>query len=204
MRSAGIVLAGGRSSRMGTSKAALEWQGSTLLARAVGVLARSVDGPVVVVGAPGQELPDVAAEVARDPVEGRGPLQGIGAGLAAVAQRADRAFVCSVDLPFLHPAFVTAVLAQLVEGVDVALPVVDGYHQPLAAAYRTALAPRIDTLLAAGQVRPAMLFAQVAVRRLGPTDLLADAALAAADPGLRSLRDVDSPEEYEAARSELQ
>src|SRR5215213_7709623 len=54
---AGIVLAGGRSSRMGTPKAALEWHGSTLLRRVVGVVARSVDGPVVVVRAPGQQLP---------------------------------------------------------------------------------------------------------------------------------------------------
>jgi molybdopterin-guanine dinucleotide biosynthesis protein A len=51
--SAGIVLAGGRSSRMGTPKPALEWHGSTLLRRTVGVIARVTDGPVVVVRAPG-------------------------------------------------------------------------------------------------------------------------------------------------------
>ena len=50
---AGIVLAGGRSSRMGTPKAALEWHGSTLLRRVVGLVGRSVDGPVIVVCAPG-------------------------------------------------------------------------------------------------------------------------------------------------------
>ncbi|MGD9530412.1 molybdenum cofactor guanylyltransferase [Pseudonocardia sp.] len=201
MRSAGIVLAGGRSKRMGAPKAALEWHGSTLLARTAGVLARSVDGPVVVVGAPDQELPDVGAEVVRDPVEGRGPLQGIGAGLAAVAGRAERAFVCSVDLPFLHPAYVRAVLRALTPGIDVALPVVGGHHQPLAAAYRTALASRIDALLTAGRMRPAMLFAEVEVRRLGRGDLLADAELAAADPRLASLDDVDSPEQYRVARA---
>ncbi|MEA2226533.1 MAG: molybdenum cofactor guanylyltransferase [Solirubrobacteraceae bacterium] len=54
---AGIVLAGGRSSRMGSPKAALEWHGSTLLRRVVGIVGRGVDGPVVVVRAPGQELP---------------------------------------------------------------------------------------------------------------------------------------------------
>ena len=54
---AGIVLAGGRSSRMGTPKAALEWHGSTLLRRTVGIVTRVTDGPVVVVRAPGQSLP---------------------------------------------------------------------------------------------------------------------------------------------------
>src|SRR6266581_6089080 len=101
---AGIVLAGGRSSRMGTPKAALEWHGSTLLRRTAGVLARMVDGPVVVVRAPGQALPALPAqvEVVEDPREGLGPLQGLAAGLAAAADRAEIAFVCSTDMPFLH------------------------------------------------------------------------------------------------------
>jgi len=47
MGSAGVVLAGGRSSRMGTPKAALEWYGSTLLRRTVAILARATGGPVV-------------------------------------------------------------------------------------------------------------------------------------------------------------
>ena len=54
---AGIVLAGGRSTRMGSPKAALEWHGSTLLRRITGIVGRAVDGPVVVVRAPGQALP---------------------------------------------------------------------------------------------------------------------------------------------------
>ena len=77
----GIVLAGGRSSRMGTPKASLEWHGSTLLRRVVGLVARAVDGPVIVVRAPGQELPELPGEVEQveDAREGRGPLQGLAA-----------------------------------------------------------------------------------------------------------------------------
>ncbi|MDF3051507.1 MAG: molybdopterin-guanine dinucleotide biosynthesis protein A-like protein [Pseudonocardia sp.] len=52
--SAGVVLVGGRSVRMGASKAALEWHGSTLLRRTVGAVARVVDGPVVIVREPGR------------------------------------------------------------------------------------------------------------------------------------------------------
>lgn len=199
---AGIVLAGGRSSRMGSSKAALEWHGSTLLRRTTALLGRVVDGPVIVVRAPGQELPELPAdvEVVADPVTGRGPLQGIATGLAAVAERADVAFVCPTDLPLLHPAFVRRVLGALTADVDVVLPVARGFPQPLAAAYRTALAPRVDALIAAGRMRPAMLFAEVAVLRLDEAALLADPELAAADPALDSLWNVNEPAEYRAAR----
>jgi len=58
-KTAGVVLAGGRSSRMGAPKAALDWHGSTLLRRTVSVVARAVTGPVLVVRAPGQPLPDL-------------------------------------------------------------------------------------------------------------------------------------------------
>ncbi|MDQ3154869.1 MAG: molybdenum cofactor guanylyltransferase, partial [Actinomycetota bacterium] len=131
MTSGGVVLAGGRSSRMGTPKAALEWHGSTLLRRTLGVLSRVVDGPVLVVRAPGQELPPLPArvDVVEDPTEGLGPLQGIAAGLTALAGRAEVAYVSSTDLPFLHPAFVRRVLCAVAPGVDVALPQARGYPQ---------------------------------------------------------------------------
>jgi len=118
---AGVVLAGGRSSRMGQPKAELEWHGSTLLRRTLGVLARSVDGPLLVVRAAGQPLPQLPAqvEIVEDPEQGLGPLQGIAAGLAALAGRAQAAFVCSTDLPFLHPAFVRRVLSALTDEFDV-------------------------------------------------------------------------------------
>ncbi|WP_219418898.1 molybdenum cofactor guanylyltransferase, partial [Pseudonocardia nigra] len=152
---AGIVLTGGRSSRMGESKAALEWHGSTLLHRSTGLLARTVDGPVVAVRAPGQPLPALPAgvEVVADPVEGLGPMQGIATGLAAVEERAPVAFVCSTDLPFLHPAYVRRVLELLDADADVVLPHAGGHRQPLAAAYRTALAPVVPALVAHGRLK---------------------------------------------------
>ncbi len=195
------MLAGGRSSRMGRPKGALEWQGTTLLRRTAAVLGRTVDGPVVVVASPAQELPDLPAgvEVVEDPVEGVGPMQGIATGLAALDGRAPAAFVCSTDLPFLHPAFVRRVLAGLGPGVDVALPFARGYRQPLAAAYRTGLAGLIATLLAEGRTRPGMLYEHCTVARLDDGDLLADPAVARLDPALDSVLNVNTPEEYAGA-----
>jgi len=191
---------------MGAPKAGLEWHGSTLLHRAAAVLARSVDGPVVVVAAPGQELPELPAGVAvvEDPVEGLGPMQGLAAGLAAVADRADAAFVCSTDLPFLHPAYVLRVLRGLTDGddrsVDVVLPVARGFRQPLAAAYRTRIAGLVADLLAQGNDRPGMIFKHCVVTQLDDAALLADPVLAKLDPELDSVVNVNTPEEFAAAR----
>jgi molybdenum cofactor guanylyltransferase len=203
--SAGIVLAGGRSSRMGTPKAALEWHGSTLLRRTAGILARVTDGPVLVVRAPGQALPDLPpqVDVVDDPREGLGPVQGLAAGLAAAAGRADVAFVCSTDLPFLHPAFVRRVLRGVGDRADVSLPVARGYPQPLAAAYRTTLAPVAERLVAEGRLRPAFLFGECAVTRLDEAALRGDPILAALDPELDSVLNINEPGEYQAARARI-
>jgi molybdopterin-guanine dinucleotide biosynthesis protein A len=210
--SAGIVLAGGRSTRMGTPKAALEWHGSTLLHRTVSIVARATSGPVVVVRAPGQALPDLprGTLVVEDPREGNGPVQGIAAGLAALAGQAEAAFISSTDLPFLHPAFIRRVVgglgrARSEDGVipDVCLPVARGYPQPLAAAYRVALADTAGRLVEEGRLRPAFLFEECVVSRLDDTALKADPALAALDPELDSLVNVNEPADYTAARARL-
>jgi molybdopterin-guanine dinucleotide biosynthesis protein A len=186
---AGIVLAGGRSSRMGTPKAWLDWHGSTLLRRACGIVARGAGGPVVVVRAPGQELPALpdGVRVVQDAREGRGPLQGILAGLQAVDS--DVAFVASVDLPFLHPRFVAAVCASVADA-DAAVPFVAGYRQPLAAAYRPALAPLIAQLVESDRMKLPHLFERCETRWLEEL------------PHPESVRNLNEPADYEAAHAE--
>lgn len=198
---AAVVLAGGRSTRMGTPKAGLEWHGSTLLRRVVGLVARGVDGPVVVVRAAGQELPPLpsSVEVCDDATEASGPLQGIASGLLALRERAEHAFVCSTDLPLLHPSFVRAV-CRAGQDVDIALPVLDGHRQPLAACYRTSLGERARALLADGRTRPAFLLEDARVRLLDAAALLSDAALARADADLRSVTGANTPEQYRELR----
>jgi molybdenum cofactor guanylyltransferase len=231
---AAVVLAGGRSLRMGSAKASLEWHGSTLLRRVTGVVARAVDGPVVVVRSPGQALPPLAAavEVRTDPAEGLGPMQGLGAGLAAVAGRADVAFVSSTDLPFLHSAFVSEVLSAFgaeARGAggsgecgaggcgagecgaggsglpddcpDVVLPVVRGFWQPLAAAYRTSLLPVVEELVRERTLRMGSLLERCGVLQLDERDLLGRPGLAAVDPDLDAVLNVNDPDAYRAARA---
>lgn len=202
-RTAGIVLAGGRSQRMGTPKAALEWHGSTLLRRAAGLVARAVDGPVVVVCARDQELPPLPAniEVVEDAREDRGPLQAIAAGLAQIGDHAEVVYVSGVDAPLLHPAFVRCVIGSLREEDEIAVPHAYGFAQSLAAAYRMSLAQRLDELIAQDHLATRELLAISRVHELHPDALLADPTLANHDPDFDSLLNLNTREDYAAARA---
>src|SRR5689334_1590078 len=100
MRTGGIVLCGGRSSRMGRPKAWLPFGGETMLQRVVRVLREVVD-PVAVVAAPGQDIPELptGVRVIRDEIEGKGPLGGLCAGLSAIAGECDAVYLSSCDVP---------------------------------------------------------------------------------------------------------
>jgi molybdopterin-guanine dinucleotide biosynthesis protein A len=158
---------------------------------------------VVVVRAPGQELPALAPaiEVVGDAREGRGPLQGLAAGLRAIGDRAAVAYVSPTDVPLLHPAFVHRVLVAFTDEVDVVLPEVGGYRQPLAAAYRLDLLGAVEELIAVDRLRPAFLFERCRVLSLGEQALLEDSALARLDPGLSSVENLNEPADYERAHA---
>ncbi|MEK6235605.1 MAG: molybdenum cofactor guanylyltransferase [Planctomycetales bacterium] len=192
----GIVVCGGKSSRMGVSKAMLPFGPERMLQRVVRVLSQEVD-PIVVVAAAGQELPDLPLEVqvVRDRREGAGPLEGIAVGLAALQDRAEAAYVSGCDVPLLSPDFVRRVI-DFARGHDVAVPKTDGYHHPLAAVYRMTVLRRAERLLAENRMRPVFLYESVDARILGAEEL------SPVDPGLQSLRNVNRPEDYLAALSE--
>lgn len=202
MRRAAVVLAGGRSDRMGRDKASLDWLGIPLVAHVAGVVGDALDhGPVVVVRSAGQALPPLPAgvEVVEDRAAGRGPLQGLRDGLDVLAGRAEVAFACGVDAPLLVPAFVHRVVDAVGADVDAAIPVVAGRRHPLLAAYRVALGPLAAVLLDEGVRELGRLAASCRARLLDERALLADPELAAADPELHSVVNVNTPEEYRRA-----
>jgi len=193
MKVGGIVLGGGASQRMGRAKAWLPFAGELMLPRVVRLLATVVQ-PVVVVAAPAQELPPLPADVvmARDEARGRGPLQGIAGGLAALAGQVDAAYVSACDVPLLRPAFARRMIELLGEHA-ICVPCVAGVAHPLAAVYRLDVLPVVRRLLAADQLRLSGLLTAVPTRRVN-VDELADV-----DPTLQSLRNLNTMAEYEAA-----
>lgn len=197
---AGILLAGGRSRRMGSDKASLAWHGSTLARRAAGLLARCSGPPVVVVCAPGQQLPPLPGwvEAVRDPEPGLGPLAGLAAGLRAVAPRASVAAVCAVDAPLAHPAVMRALLGALGESLAV-VPVGNGRPQPLFAVYRTVLGELAEQLVAGGERRATVLAERAGARLVEPFELLVVDDVAAYDPGLASFLSLDDADAYALA-----
>jgi molybdopterin-guanine dinucleotide biosynthesis protein A len=189
-----VVLAGGASARMGAAKAAIPWGDGTLLSRAVEALAPAV-GRVIVVRAPGQELPPLPAgtAVAEDARPGRGPLEGLAAGLGALLPGED-AFAMAVDMPFVGSDVATAVLAALGPDADAAVPRAGGRAQSLAAAYRAGVAATARGLLDAGDDRMTDLLAAIRVTWIDAAGLPGGAA---------ALANVNTPEELAAARQAM-
>ncbi len=189
----GIVLAGGRSRRMGRPKAMLPFGPEMLLQRIVRLLGEAV-GPIVVVAAEGQELPPLADDVRieRDRRPDRGPLEGIAVGLRALEATVGAAFVTACDTPLLRPELVRRVIG-LLAGFDAAVPWIDGRAEPLAAAYRPSVVPHAEALLSADRLRPIGLFDRVPTRRISREDL------ADVDPELESLEGMNTSAQYGAA-----
>ncbi|MBY0230092.1 MAG: molybdenum cofactor guanylyltransferase [Gemmataceae bacterium] len=188
MTLAAVVLCGGRSSRMGAPKAWLPFGGEPMLLRVLRALERC--SPRVVVAAPGQELPPLpeGVVVRRDSLEGRGPLQGLAAGLAGLE---GPAYVSSCDVPFLCQEYVER-MASLLGDDAIAVPEAGGRRHPLAAAYRAErVLPVVEGLLAEDRLRMAALFERLPTRFVREDEL--------GDAGLASLRNINTPEEHEEA-----
>ncbi|MDR3634454.1 MAG: molybdenum cofactor guanylyltransferase [Isosphaeraceae bacterium] len=192
-----VVLCGGRSQRMGRPKAWLPFGPEVLLQRVVRILGTIVDS-VVVVAAPGQDVPPLPDSVllTTDPVEARGPLQGLAAGMSRLPSSVELAYATATDVPFLESAWIGR-LVELIGDHDLALPWVGGYHHPLAALYRPAAAlPAIESLLRDDRLRPVFLVDKVGTR------VVVEDELRGVDPGFRTLRNLNTPDEYQVALRE--
>lgn len=189
----GIVLCGGKSTRMGVSKATLPFGTETMLQRVVRLLG-AVVSPVIIVAAREQPLPALpdGVSVTRDEQEARGPLEGIRAGLKALPESIDAAYITSCDVPLLVPAFVERMI-ELMGDHDIAVMEVDGFPHPLSAIYRRDALPHVESLLAADRLRPVFLFDAVRTRRVKPEEMTV------VDPELRTLRNLNTQEDYRAA-----
>ncbi len=162
-------------------------------------------------GGPGGRRAGAGPGAARDPGlgadswttrrEGRGPLEGIAAGLAELPGL--RGGLRLLDrLPFLHPAFVASLLRALDDGHDAVLPHVHGHPQPLSAVYRPSLLPAVEELSRADGGSPRL------PPRARPHDRARRASTAGrrggrcGGPGLRSLVSLNDLDAYGAARAE--
>ncbi len=188
-----IVLVGGRSSRMGRPKAALDFGGVPILSRIVSELKRCF-AEVVVVAAPESEDPlqiDIPAiKVVRDETAYEGPLDALRRGLEAVTN--EIALACSCDLPLLDSDVAAAIVTMLGD-FDAAIPIVGEKLQPLHAAYRKRCASALAALAMRGERRLNAVVDAVNARRISENDLLV------LDPQLNSFFNVNTLDDYQRA-----
>ena len=190
---AGIILAGGRSRRMGTNKALLPLPGrpsETFLSRLVSTLASLCVEVLVVARDPGQfaEVAVPAVRMIFDENPGAGPLMGLYSGLKAM--HSTTALVVAVDMPFVQPALLSFLLAHYQEQENTLLvPVVAGVPQVLLALYPRSIIPLIESLLQEGKRAPRELLA------VAPVRYIEEAQLREVDPQLRSFVGINTLED---------
>lgn len=186
----GFILAGGKSSRMGTDKAFVTLEGRTLLARALQTL-RSVTPAVRIVGDPEKFAP--FAPCVRDIFPGCGPLAGIHAALRSSG--GDLNLVLAVDLPFVSPALLHFLVsrARSSSSLSVVVPRSEQGWQPLCAVYRRAFADQAEAALRAGHCKIDALFEEASTAAIGENEL------EGAGFSARAFRNLNTPEDLAAA-----
>lgn len=190
------VLAGGRSMRMGVDKTLLDVDGEPLVVRAAEAVLSICEHAVVVTNRPeallNAGLPD-SVTILTDEVAYQGPLGGL---VTALAQAPDEwVLAVAADMPWLEPGIVTA-LWELRSDADVVIPVGQAGSEPLLALYRTATClPAARAVIKTGRRRIVAMFPSLKVVEV-PLE-----ALRSADPELRSLVNVNTPEELAEVRA---
>jgi len=186
-----FVLAGGKSSRMGSDKAFLQFGNESLLSHAL-IVAGAVTGEVRIVGDAkkfatfGQVVEDVYCD--------RGPLGGIHAALSSSMTELN--LMLAVDLPFVESNFLEYLLLRAREsGAMVTLPRAGGGLQPLCAAYRRGFAAAAEESLREGKNKIDSLFERV------ETCVIDEDEWEQAGFAAEMFRNLNTPNELDEARS---
>jgi molybdopterin-guanine dinucleotide biosynthesis protein A len=140
----GIILAGGKNSRMGTNKAFLEIDGARLIDKTINIYRDLFLEIIIVANDPLSYLEFADTTVVTDIYKGKGPLGGIYTGL--FYSKNPYAFVSACDMPYLNEEFIEY-LAGLSGKHDIIVPKLAEGYQPLHAIYSRNCLPSIKRLL---------------------------------------------------------
>ncbi|MBT4525853.1 MAG: molybdenum cofactor guanylyltransferase [Deltaproteobacteria bacterium] len=191
---AGIILAGGNSTRMGTNKKDLILEGVTMLERTINVLDPLVSQIIVVLKASekGEKHFCNSNEkivIAYDSISNQGPLQGIVDGLDYLRLAANHIFLLTCDLPYLTGDWLSNLKKQYLKlRVDGVVTSVDGFTNPLIALYHKKVLNYSRQLMAEGKKRPLDLWEKFNVR---PIDINRE--------NQQIVQDMNTPEAYQKA-----
>ncbi len=138
----GIVLAGGKSSRMGTDKGIIDLNGKRIVQHVLDALAPVVDKILII--ANNNHYNNFGYPVYRDIIKDSGPLGGIYTGL--VNSNTEKNIVLSCDIPFITTQMINYIVAQSGE-YEITIPMHDGKQEPLCGTYSKKCASRFKKLL---------------------------------------------------------
>ena len=190
------ILAGGRSMRMGVDKTLLAVDGESLLLRVVEAVGRVCAHTVVVTNRPeqaGEAGLSINVPVLADEVPFQGPLGGL---VTALKEAPDEwVLAVAADMPWLEPELVRA-LWEARDGAQVVVPLTEKGLEPLLALYHRDCLPVARRVLLSGRRRIVAMFSELRVVEV-PVE-----ALRAADPQLRSLVNVNTPEDLADVRED--
>ena len=186
------ILAGGRATRLGGGdKSALLIGGVSVLERQVSLL-RHIASHVVIIADDARRFAHAGVPVLADRHRQCGPLGGLHTALRE--SPSSHVLVVACDLPFLTRSFLTH-LTGLCTDVDAVVPRDATGPHPLCAVYASRLAPHLERRLDAGLRKMTDLLATLTVYDVGPD------ALAPFDPDGDLLTNLNTPEDYERART---
>jgi molybdopterin-guanine dinucleotide biosynthesis protein A len=165
-----IILAGGKSTRLGRDKASEQLLGVSLLQRVVSSVER-LAGEIIVVSAAGQKLPALKVSLPIRTIEDVhaefGPLGGIYSGLRAVT--APYALTVACDMPLLQPTLLSGLLRLATDDYDAVIPTNElALPEPLCAVYNRRCLAAIESQLSAGALKVALFLDKVRVRYVAP------------------------------------
>jgi molybdopterin-guanine dinucleotide biosynthesis protein A len=190
-----VVLAGGKSTRLGKDKSLLLLDGEPLLARVVRRLSALSDDLIVMTNDPARYEPlALPARLVSDERPGVGVLMGLYTGLKVASY--SRALAVACDMPFLNLPLLRY-MVPLADGYDVVVPQQNGFLEPLHAIYGKNCLPAMLRRLKQGRRQIISFFDDVRVRCVGQADI------DRFDPLHLSFLNVNTPEDWRRAQALL-
>ena len=159
MHATGIIMAGGKNSRMGKNKAFLQVGGETILENIVKQLKKVTSDLIIVSNRP-RDFKHTGIKTVSDIYPGSGPLGGIHAGLANSSTGVNLVVAC--DMPFLQPE-VLDYLIQRGQGYDVVIPRLGEFVEPLTACYNKSCLQVIENRLQSRRLKITSFFSEVKI-----------------------------------------
>lgn len=193
----GIVLAGGLSRRMGSNKALLEWNGSSVLEQVIQAMAPAVNSIIVSAGANTAAYKALPYDCVQDYYPGKGPLAGLHAALKA--SQTDWNLVCACDMPLIEPSFFKGMkwLTESGQEHQAIVPRLAGRVHPLAGAYHRHVLPELEQRLIDNRLKVTQWLEEISCRYVDVDELesagVHDLAI--------QLSNMNTPEEYEHIRN---